>query len=364
MAPETTRTRGLFLLPAGLSMLAGLDAGLLRAGLPAPARGASLADRHGMLMALGFLGTVIALERAVALRETIGYAAPLLLGLGGLLLAAGASADAAALLLAEGAIALALVLLALYRRSSDPVVLAQGIAAVCALVAVVAWHRSGMPAAVPALAAYLVLTIAAERIELARLTMPASAGTTLAVGACLTLVALPLVWLWPATVRGLGLAVIVLVAWLVRADVARHTVRATGLPRYSAAAMLLGYAWLGLAGVLWVLRGHVGSGGAYDAIVHAVFVGFGLSMVMAHAPVILPAVLRRPLPYRAVLWLPLAALHLTLAVRVGGDLQRLLDVDRISLWRSGVAGTAVALLLFVLTAAAVAATAPTRRKHP
>ncbi|XVX19044.1 hypothetical protein ACQP1U_11965 [Actinomycetota bacterium] len=364
MAPHKAATRGLFLLPAGLSMLAGLDAGLLRAGLPAPVRATTLADRHGMLMALGFLGTVIALERAVALRETVGYAAPLLLGVGGLLLAAGVSVDAAALLLAEGALALALVLLALYRRSSDPVVLAQCIAAVCALVGVAVWHRSGMAAAVPALAAYLVLTIAAERIELARLTMPAAAGTTLAVGACLTLVALPLVWLWPGAVRALGVAVLALVVWLVRADVARRTVRATGLPRYSAAAMLLGYAWLGLAGLLWTLRGHETAGGAYDALVHAVFVGFGLSMVMAHAPVILPAVLRRPLPYRAVLWLPLATLHLTLAARLAGDLQRVLDIDRISLWRSGVAGTAIALLLFVLTAVVVAATAPTRRKHP
>ena len=39
-------------------------------------------------------------------------------------------------------------------------------------------------------------------------------------------------------------------------------------------------------------------GPAYDAVVHAVFLGFTLSMIMAHAPVILPAVLRRPLPYR------------------------------------------------------------------
>jgi len=43
----------------------------------------------------------------------------------------------------------------------------------------------------------------------------------------------------------------------------------------------------------------VRDGGGYDAVVHAIFLGFVISMVMAHAPVILPAVLRRPLPYRS-----------------------------------------------------------------
>ena len=54
----------------------------------------------------------------------------------------------------------------------------------------------------------------------------------------------------------------------------------------------------------------------YDAVLHAVFLGFTLSMIMAHAPVILPAVLRRPLPYRPVLAAPAVLLHASLAVRL------------------------------------------------
>jgi len=41
-----------------------------------------------------------------------------------------------------------------------------------------------------------------------------------------------------------------------------------------------------------------------------------MSMIMAHAPTILPAVLRRPLPYRPVMYLPAALLHLSLLARV------------------------------------------------
>jgi hypothetical protein len=42
-------------------------------------------------------------------------------------------------------------------------------------------------------------------------------------------------------------------------------------------------------------------GARCDAVIHAAFLGFAMSMVMAHAPVIPPAVLRRPLPYHAAL---------------------------------------------------------------
>ena len=50
----------LLLLPGGLALLAGLDAALTLAGVPAPAGSARLAALHGSLMVLGFLGTVIA----------------------------------------------------------------------------------------------------------------------------------------------------------------------------------------------------------------------------------------------------------------------------------------------------------------
>ena len=51
-----------------------------------------------------------------------------------------------------------------------------------------------------------------------------------------------------AGARAFGLALLVLVVWLGPRDVARRTVRGTGLPRFSAAAMLAGYAWLAVAG--------------------------------------------------------------------------------------------------------------------
>jgi hypothetical protein len=70
-------------------------------------------------------------------------------------------------------------------------------------------------------------------------------------------------------------------------------------------------------------------------------------MVMAHAPVILPAVLRRPLPYHRALWAPVVLLHGSLVLRLWlGDA---LGSD--TAWRVGGVLNIVAVLLFVVLAA-------------
>jgi len=64
----------------------------------------------------------------------------------------------------------------------------------------------------------------------------------------------------------------------VRQDVARRTVRATGLTRYVAVCLLSGYAWLACASVL-LLVGDASPGGAQrDAALHALALGVVLTM--------------------------------------------------------------------------------------
>ncbi|HQA13559.1 MAG TPA: hypothetical protein PLD94_05210 [Ornithinibacter sp.] len=344
----TTPHRAWLLLPAGASLLAGLDAGLLRMGVPAPLDAAALPDVHGPLMVLGFLGTLIALERAVALRAAWGYAAPVLLGLGGVALVAPVPPLLGRMLLLDGTVALVAVLVALWRRRRDDEVLVQVLAACLAVLAALAWVRVEASVVVPLLAGFVVLTIAAERVELARFHLPRTAGTTLLWLA--TGLALAATWALVAPgpgSRAFGVALLALVAWLAPRDVARRTVRSTDLPRFSAVAMLAGYGWLTVAGVAWAVTGVPSTRAAHDLLVHTVFLGFAMSMVLAHAPVILPSVLRRPLPYRRVLWAPLVVLHAGLAVRVCGDL-----VGQPRLAQAGGVLTTVALLLLPLTAAA------------
>src|SRR5690606_42046585 len=75
-----------------------------------------------------------------------------------------------------------------------------------------------------------------------------------------------------------GAVLLATVARLAVFDVARRTIRARGLPRFAAAGLLAGSAWLALAGILWAGGGPTVSGARYDATLHAVFLGFTMSI--------------------------------------------------------------------------------------
>ena len=335
-----------FLLPAGLALLLGVDAGLRLLGAPALPLSQRLPVVHGPLLVLGFVGTLVALERAVALRRPAGYAAPALLGVGGLLLVAPVSLRVGQSLLVAGAAALAAVYVALWRRQRDDAVLVQALGAVLATGGALLWLGSvPVPRLLPWLAGFVVLTIAGERLELARLQFLSSGGAAaLVLNAAAVAVSAVASLLWPAVgFPLLGASMLVLVGWLAVHDVARRTVHGTGLPRFIAVCLLAGYAWLAVAGGTWLLAGPVLDGPAYDAAVHGVFLGFTLSMIMAHAPVILPAVLKVRLPYRTAMYAPALLLQASLLLRaLVGDAW---GVDGAR--TAGGIGNAAAVLLFL-----------------
>jgi hypothetical protein len=329
-------------------MLAGLDAGLDLLGLWAPVTSDRLGDAHGIVMVLGFVGSLVALERAVALRHPLGFAAPVGLSLGALLQLSAATASAGATVLIVGSIALVGVYVPLWRRQRDDAVLVETLGAVLALGAVVLW-RGGVdvPTLLPWLAGFLVLTIVGERLELARLAIPAGAGRVLLAASAAFCVAVGASLLWPAVgLPLLGLALAGLAGWLVRHDVARRTIRSTGVARFMGWSMLAGQAWLAVAAAVWLVGG-VPDGSAYDAVVHSVFLGFTMSMVMAHSSVILPAVTRIRFEHHPAMWAPLLLLQASLVARVwlGDGLG--LDLA----WQVGGAGNVAAVLLFFATVA-------------
>ena len=330
---------------AGVSLLTGLNAALLRLGMWAPVDSDRLADLHGPAMTLGFMGTLISLERAQALRSPLAYLAPALLGAGSLALIAGAPPLLGELLLLDGGLAFLAVAVALWFRAPLPLVAAQALGTLFVPLAAAAILLADIPAALPLLAAFVVITIAAERAELAQLTMGTRAvpvllalATVVALGAALA-AALPAVGY-----RVLGLGCLLVSAWLIRDDVGRRMIRGTGFRRFNAAALLAGNVWLAVAGAVWLVVGQPVASGHYDATIHGVFLGFGVSMIMAHAPTIFPAVIGRPLPYRRSMWLPLGLLHAGMTARILGDLLAVGD-----LYRTGGILTVIALLVFALT---------------
>jgi hypothetical protein len=321
-APAGGRLIRLVLLAlAVLALLGGLTGAWTLVGLQ-PAGPSSLAADHGPLMALGFLATLIALERAVALGRWWGFAAPLLAALGAVAWIAGAPIATGALAQVAGGLALVAIYAAFLRIDRS---LHAGVQVVGALawVGAAGMLAAGSPVsrAVPWMAGFLVPIIVGERLELSRLGRPPHWAASLLAAAVFLLVVGLLAGEWTADggARLVGLALAFLALWLLRFDLARRTIRASDLPRFVAACLLPGYGWLLLAGLLWLVGGWP-SGALYDAALHAIFLGFVVSMVFGHAPIILPSVLGHPLPYHPRFYGHLVLLHLGLVLRVASDL--------------------------------------------
>lgn len=205
---------------------------------------------------------------------------------------------------------------------------------------------------VPWLAGFLVLTIGGERLELSRvvrLTRTSRAAFTTAV-AVFAVGAMTAIGRFTVGVRLAGVGVLALAGWLAVYDVTRRTVRQRGLTRYMATCLLFGYVWLAVAGALWLRFGMAAEGPAFDAELHALFLGFVIGMVFAHAPVIVPAVFRAAVPYRPHFYVHLILLHASLLLRVvGGDV-----AGNHTAWQVGGVLNEVALLCFLaVTIAAV-----------
>jgi hypothetical protein len=339
---------------AGLSLLVALWTGLARIGWAMPAPRLLPAGQHGAFMVAGFLGTLISIERAVALqanprapgRRALYYLPPLFAGLGTLALLVGLPPWLGRGAIALGSAGLVWVFVVMVRLQPDLAGVTMALGALCWLGGNLLWLAARpVGEAVPWWAGFLVLTIAGERLELARVmrwgpraTRLFLAATALFLGGLLVSVV--------ALRAGMVLAGAGLVAlglWLLRYDVARRTIRREGLTRFMAACLLPGYGWLLIGGVLWVVYGgRYLAGPVYDAMHHAVFLGFVFSMIFGHAPVIIPAVLGRQVTYSPVFYGHLLLLHLSLVMRVAGDL-----LPDFALRRWGGMLNVIAVLLFL-----------------
>lgn len=304
---------------------------------------------HGPLLVCGFFGLLIALERALAHGARWALAAPSLAALGSLgLLLAGAWAPWLYVAASAGLLA---VSAALCRRQVALFMHLLLAASGCWGVGNLLWAGgAGVLAAVPWWITFLVLTIAAERIELSRLMPPPTRLAQGTLGLVLLLLTLALLaglphiawWLAPHL---FGTSLLTLALWLLRHDIARRMADQTGLPRYIACCLLSGHAWLALGGALMAVHGLTPGSPSFDAALHALFVGFALGMVFGHAPIVAPALLRVSLPWHPLLPVPALLLHASLLLRVIGD------ASGERAWvRAGAQGTAATLVAFVALA--------------
>ncbi len=343
------------------SLLTGLAGGLMRAGVPIigwlPAAWVlPAASLHAALMVCGFLGTVIGIERAVALHAPWAFLAPVASALGAVCLMLGQAWPGMVLMVLAGTVFVLVNVFIVRRQAARHTWLLLASALIWLLGNVRFMHHGLANGTLLAWLGFLVLTIAAERLEMTRL-MRVRPWSSPTLGACLALLLAGIAlaeWQDQAALLLWGLGLLALSAWLISFDIARHTIKAEGLSRYMAACLLLGYAWLGVSGLCWV--GMSLGMATRDAALHALGLGFIVSIVMGHTPVILPAVARVKLHFDMRFYLPLALLHASVFVRL------VIGHNDAAWLVTGSTLNAIAILMFAVTV--ISAAWSWRQRHP
>lgn len=329
-----------------LSLIIGILAGAGRLGTPVAQIALDQMAYHGILMIPAFFGTVIGLERAVAIAQRWAYLAPLLTGIGGVTIIAGATPGAALFLLFAGSIIFTLASIQVLRTQyavHNWILLA---GASCLVTGnFVLLNESTINTAIYWWMSFLLLTIAGERLELSRLVIRSNGKRILlAVLTSLPIIGAAIISI-PDTIPGttifsLGLASIAV--WLLAFDIARRTVLLSGLTRFTAVCMLTGYLWLLTSAILLIGYEFGWEHISRDAALHSFFLGFVFSMVIGHALIIFPAVTELKIPYSPVIYLPFTLLQISLMVRLLASFNNNSD-----LLRHAGTDNAIALALFI-----------------
>ena len=334
-----------FLAFAMICLACGLWAGLVRLGWEWPLVKWYWLVVHGPMMVGGFLGTVIGLERAVGMGKKWATIAPLGAALGAVSFLVVESQPVSAALISTGSFFLSVIFLSLLRNHLNLATLTMTLAAICWLIGNLLWLSHNIIfLVVPWWIAFLVLTIAGERLELNQFLVPTKAtlASFICCSAIIVIGCIVSVQNYDLGSRILAAGLFGIAIWLWMNDIARRTIRQQGLTRFTAASLLTGYVWLVVAGFIGMYYGNQGAGVIYDAFIHSVFVGFVFSMIFGHAPIIFPSVLNRPLNYHPSFYLHLIVLHIGLVVRIIGDLG---DGWELRLWGGLISTVAVALFI-------------------
>jgi hypothetical protein len=349
-----------FLLAGALALVSGLWGGLFRAGMGLPEVRALWVVAHGPLMVCGFLGTLISVERATALGRPAGWLVPAASAAGALGLVLGSAPSPAVWIFLVASAGLTTLLAVLARRRPDFASWLLVAGAACWMIGNLLWAAGrAIPLVVPWWIAFLVVTIAGERLELSRLRRPSELARRL-FGAVMALLGASLLAglaLPQPAFRLFGLSLFLLAAWLLVHDLARIGLRRTGVTRFTAVCLMAGFVWLALGGLGALVWGNAMGGLPYDAVLHAVFVGFVFSMIFGHAPIVFPAVLGRPIDFRPVAYVPLGLLHASVALRMAADAA---GWPQARSWAA--AANAAAVVAYLAVTAASARGAPRRRR--
>lgn len=311
-----------------VNLLIGFWTGLLRIGVDVPVTAA--ATHHGAIMVGGFLGTLILLEKVIPLRNRLLYLFPLI-GAASVLFFLADEVRMASVMQLIASAGLVGVYILYLRKDRSPALLMMGLGSLWWLTgnATLLDSRS-YPSSFPWWMAFILFTIVGERLELSRF-LPVSQRAKVLIW--LVVFVLPISILTPYHSMGrylTGVSLAGAAVWLLRHDVVRITLKKEGLVKYTAVALLGGYFFLLLCGVIFLFADHT-LPFTYDLTVHVFFLGFTFCMIFAHGPIILPGVLGSSIkPYHPVLYGWLWLLIVGVLLRMIADASEWIPLRQVS----------------------------------
>lgn len=312
-----------------LALVLGILAGLFRMGWILPV--SEIIMQHGVIMIGSFLGTLIILERVVALKQNWMYGIPIISGISIFLFWFGQN-QLAMISISIGSFGLIYIYYYLVTKYKEVYYYIMGIGAIGWLVGnVILIVNPLYPAAVPWWMAFILFTIVGERMELNKF-LPEKKYKTPLLLASIIIYTIGLIM--PdihnlnigESISGVGLTLIAI--WLFKYDIARKTIKTHGIHKYTGSLLLTGYSWLLLTGIILFLGWKAPL--AYDAVLHSFFLGFTFFMIFAHAPIIFPGVAGLSFrPYHPTLYIWTVLLFITLSGRIIGDVLSNTEIRKI-----------------------------------
>jgi len=328
-----------------LTMAIGVLAGLMRIGWVIPLISENFPVLHGPFMICGFLGTVIGLERAVASEHRWSYLVPILTATAMLAIFAVLPLSVAKWMFFIAAAILSVHYLFVLKRFPSLHLGVMSAGAFLWMIGNLFWLLNfAYGNVVLWWSGFLVMTIAGERLELSRILQISreSKFWFVLIQIVFTLGILMATFEFFIGARIAALAMLLMAVWLMRFDLAFKSVKQKDLTRFIALALIAGFVWLGIGGIIGMFYGNATSGPLYDSFLHAVFLGFVFSMIFGHAPIIFPAILNVQMNYTSRFYIHLALLHLSLILRVAGDLGGWLEGRQ---WGAMLNGIAIAIFI-------------------
>ena len=333
-----------------LTFLFAVWGGLVRLQWSFPLPQADCLSFHGPLMVSGFFGTVIAMARASVLKSKLGLKFEW-----GLLVPTAAALGAWTFLLGgpeKLGIACFLAASLGYLAVSAMFFKVQAFPfAAMTLVGGMGWAWAHwmwlrglpIPHVVTGWMGFLAITIVAERLEATHWKLSGFIswwpliGMVLLAGGILIQPFQP-----PLGVRVFSAGSLLLALSMTVLDAGTATTKQGDWRFFLKACLYAGYAWLLISSLIGLALAPVESGFAYDAFLHSVFLGLVFTMVFSHAPLLLPRVLKHPIPFHPLFYSHWGFLHLSLFIRLSGD-----ALASAPLRRWGALLNAIALLLFI-----------------